>query len=99
MTRDDGLRRDRDGDLVPDHDAASHDVTPRSTRKARLDEIRAVLQAARERRQDEIRHAPNCTRPGTTDTAGHSVSVTRCDGCGAIVTERSGTEHLGQADP
>src|ERR1035437_6163886 len=37
---------------------------------------------------DLMRHAPHCDRPGTTTTHGHSVDVTRCDGCGCLSTVR-----------
>jgi hypothetical protein len=38
---------------------------------------------------DLMRHAPNCPRPGVALERGHSCTVTRCIGCGAITAERN----------
>jgi hypothetical protein len=38
---------------------------------------------------DLMHHAPQCERPGTTTERGHSVTLTRCLGCGAITTTRN----------
>jgi hypothetical protein len=40
---------------------------------------------------DPMHHAPNCERPGVALERGHSITVTRCLGCGAITTERNRT--------
>jgi len=41
--------------------------------------------------QPPMTHAPNCERPGVALERGHSITVTRCLGCGAITTERNRT--------
>jgi hypothetical protein len=43
-------------------------------------------------RDDLMRHAPNCLHPGVAHERGHSITVTRCLGCGAITTTRNGTQ-------
>jgi len=53
MTRDDGLIRTPDGDLIPDPDDETLDppFRPRPTRKARIAELRRILKDARQRRE------------------------------------------------
>ncbi|HET8536112.1 MAG TPA: hypothetical protein VFL73_02930 [Solirubrobacteraceae bacterium] len=42
----------------------------------------------------QLDHAPGCSdAEGTSTHVGHTVTVTRCLGCGAITTER----HMGAA--
>jgi hypothetical protein len=43
------------------------------------------------RQHNDLRHAPNCEHPGVAHERGHSITVTRCLGCGAITTKRNGT--------
>jgi hypothetical protein len=49
------------------------------------------LDDANRRRHDDLRHAPNCEHPGVAHERGHSITVTRCLGCGASTTKRNGT--------
>ena len=57
MTRDDGLIRTPDGDLVPDIDDAARDrdreTLHRHAIKAHADEVRRILRESRAR-QDEV---------------------------------------------
>jgi hypothetical protein len=43
------------------------------------------------RQRDDMTHAPNCEHPGVAHERGHSITLTRCLGCGAITTKRNGT--------
>jgi hypothetical protein len=38
---------------------------------------------------DLMHHSPNCQHPGVALERGHSITVTRCLGCGAITTTRN----------
>jgi len=59
-----------------------HDATP---------SLRQVTPSSGDVRgmSDDMRHAPNCERPGVALERGHSCTVTRCLGCGAITAERN----------
>jgi hypothetical protein len=39
---------------------------------------------------DDLTHSPNCEHPGVAHERGHSITLTRCLGCGAITTTRHG---------
>ena len=36
-----------------------------------------------------MRHAPNCAHPGIALERGHTCTIRRCLGCGAITAERN----------
>lgn len=38
---------------------------------------------------DHLTHAPSCPRPGVAHERGHTITVTRCLGCGAVTTTRT----------
>jgi hypothetical protein len=38
---------------------------------------------------DDLTHSPNCEHPGVAHERGHSITLTRCLGCGAISTTRN----------
>jgi len=52
--------------------------------------LRKLDLANQQRHLDLMIHSPTCTRPGVTTESGHSVDVTRCTGCGCLVTVRHG---------
>jgi hypothetical protein len=61
----------------------------RETAAERAAALLHQLDASLQQRDDPMRHAPNCPHPGVAVERGHSCTIRRCLGCGAVTAERN----------